>query len=410
MKPTKVLHLITWLVRGGLEMWLLDMLRILPRTAWEMDVCCKGHDVGYLTPLARELGANVLHCPLGPTTIPFVRRLTRILRQGRYDILHVHISGYCGPAVWAARKAQIPVITTFHNTLFAPSLWWTRLPVLSHLRRLYFRYSISYALRHSDVVTGVSRGVLDSVCGSRRLPPRRARVLYLGTPTPAPLSPKERHSLRIALAPHGPLILHVGRFCRQKNHSGILDVFERVLKSAPNAHLILVGDGPLRDAVERDIKKRRLGHSVRVLGLRSDVPSIMQSSDVLLFPSFHEGLPIVLTEASAAGLPVVTSRIPGITEAIEDGLTGLLHDVQDVDGMATSVLKILHEPDFRRKLADAGKTRHAARFSMEAAADRLTALYQDVLNDRASSHGTTEPPRAVRSRFLPALTCETHGT
>lgn len=391
-------------------MWLLDMLRILPRSAWEMDVCCKGHELGYLTPLARELGANVLHCPLGPTTIPFVRRLTRILERGSYDILHVHISGYCGPAVWAARNARIPVITTFHNTLFAPCVWWTRLPVLSHLRSLYFRYSISYALRHSNVVTGVSRGVLDSVCAGRRFPPRQARVSYLGTPTPAPLSAEERRSLRTSLAPHGPLILHVGRFCRQKNHSGMLDVFERVLKCDPNAHLILVGDGPSRQAVERQIEQRRLGSSVRVLGLRSDVPSVMQSSDVLLFPSLHEGLPIVLIEASAAGLPVVASRIPGITEAVQEGVTGLLHDVQDVDGMAASVFKILHEPDYRRKLADAGKRRHAAIFSMEAAAHRLTSLYQDVLSDGASIHGRTEPQVAVSARSLPALTCETHGT
>jgi len=401
MKPKKVLHLITWLNRGGIELWLLDMLRAVPRTEWEMDVCCIGKNLGTLAAEARQLGASVLHCPRWPMILSFARRLQCILREGQYDILHTHVAVNSGPAVKAAQKQGVPVVATFHNTVFAPSSRWVRLPLVRGLRALYTDRSVGYAVDHSDVVTGVSQGVLDSVCAKRVPPPESARVLYLGAATPAPLSLEQKREFRDSLSVCGddPLILHVGRFHKQKNHLGLLDVFERLLQSVPAAHLVLVGQGGLRVSVEKSVHQRGLASRVHFLGLRDDVSTIMQAADILLMPSLHEGLPIVVMEAGAAGLPLVASRIPGIVEGVEDGVTGFLHDVQDVSGMAQSVANILLDADCRRRLAAAGKERHARLFSRETSADRLTTLYEGLCNSEVSGNGLATGRQPVGSRL-----------
>ena len=116
----RVLHLIHWLVRGGIETWLLSMLRAVPRDECVMDFVCKGAGTGPLAPVAEELGARVHHCPLGPAHIPFARGLARILKEGRYDVLHCHLDVYSGFPVWVARRRGVRVISSFHNTQFPP--------------------------------------------------------------------------------------------------------------------------------------------------------------------------------------------------------------------------------------------------------------------------------------------------
>ena len=381
MSGTKILHLVSSLSRGGIEMWLLHMLRTVSREDWEMDVCCKANTFGVLAPAVRELGVNILHCPLRPTVVGFVRSLRRILRHGKYDILHIHVNAHSGLAVYAAKTLGVRTITTFHNTVFEPQVRFTKLPFIRQIRMLYAKISLDYAVANSNLVTACSRASLDSVCKHRTPPAGRTFLLYLGTPEPPHLTPQFksffRKSLSVSLT--DPLVLHVGSFSSQKNHEGLLKVFGRVLQSIPNAHLVLVGEGPLRDSVEKKVKKGRLDYSVSFLGLRDDVLSIMQSCDVLLFPSHFEGLPIVLIEANAAGLPIVASKIPEIEEAFQDGRNAILHDPHDVDGMAECVVKVLINRDFRLSLAKSGRERYSKMFSADAAATRLITLYQKVL-------------------------------
>src|SRR5437773_1351676 len=103
MVMAKVLHLITSLTRGGIETWLLSMLRAVPRAICEMDFCCKGSATGERTSEAERLGAGVFHCPLGPGHVGFARSLGRLLAQGGYDLLHNHLELYSGFPVWVAR-------------------------------------------------------------------------------------------------------------------------------------------------------------------------------------------------------------------------------------------------------------------------------------------------------------------
>ena len=379
-EPIRVLHLITWLVHGGIEKWLLEMTRATPRSRCVMDFCCKGPAVGWRAGVARDLGATVWHCPLRPPGIGFIRRLKQILSEGRYDVLHVHLDAHSGLPVYVARSVGLPVIVTFHNTYFAPAVWWMKLPLMRNLRALYANRSVQYAVKHATLVTGVSRGVLESVYRPHAPDPQRSRVLYLGSVTPAPQSGEQRAALRqtIGVPPTAPVVLHVASFSPAKNHAGLLRIFQKIAAAVPGSHLVMVGDGVLRTSIEESVKQYPFRDRLHFLGARDDVPALMQASDIFLFPSLHEGFGIVLIEAQAAGLPIVAARIAGVTEAVQDGVTAILHDPADLEAMAASAVGLLIDPARARALGEAGRQRHRDNFTQEAAVERLLKLYAEV--------------------------------
>jgi glycosyltransferase EpsF len=379
-RAPRVLHLITWLQPGGIEKWLLSMLKTIPRDEYELDFCCKGSDVGELAPVARDHGSKVLLNPLRPTHVGYAKRLRRILDDGDYDIVHNHMANYSGIGTWAARKESVPVIASFHNTEFPPETW-TRAAGLRQARDLYSNASMGYAVRRSDYVTGCSRATLEAVLDNE--PRSTDRVLYYGVDLPeirkdAAATVREE----IGVDNGARLVLHVGRIIEQKNHEGLLRIFARIAGEVEDAYLLLVGDGPLRARVEEQVRKLGLEERVKLLGLRKDVPRLMMASDVLLFPSLHEGFGLVATEANAAGLPVVGTAIPGLTEAVEDGVTGVLHDVKDEAGMAQSTLRLLNDIDEAQKMGAAGRERVQREFTLQQSAERLTALYDECLSNR----------------------------
>src|SRR5699024_3274460 len=111
---------------------------------------------------------------------------------------------------------------------------------------------------------------------------------------------------------------HVGRFSHQKNHLFLLDIFAALQKRIPESELVLVGDGPLREDMRKKIQLLNLENKVKLLGVRSDIPRLLQAFDVFLMPSFHEGLPVTLIEAQGAGLPCIISDT--ITKEVDMGM------------------------------------------------------------------------------------------
>ncbi|MBI5115303.1 glycosyltransferase [Candidatus Poribacteria bacterium] len=378
----RVLHLVYAFYRGGLESWLLRMLREIPRDVCAMDVACMGTDTGPWAHQAEALGAKVFHCPLNPAHIGFMRGLRRILHEGNYDLVHNHLGVYSGFPVWIAKREGVPVITTFHSTDFSMgTLWWLRLPLVRDLRRFYARLSIAYAVRETNLLSGVSEAVLKNVVDGRSELRTKARVLHLGVPLPEIPTEEEKSALRNSLGfgDRARLIVHVGRFIEVKNHTGIVEIFRRVLQVCPDTKLLLVGEGYLRSEVEDSVRSQNLGESLRFLGFRDDAPDLVAKCDLFLLPSIHEGLPVVALEAQAAGVPLVGSNVPGLAEAVDDGKTALLHPVEDIQGMADSVVRILTDREFAGRLGNAGRARIAEFFSAKAAAGRLLNMYSELL-------------------------------
>jgi glycosyltransferase involved in cell wall biosynthesis len=377
---TRVLHLITSFNRGGIETWLISMLREIPRGKYQMDVCCKGTDIGPLASLAEQAGAKVISCPLGPAHVGFAAKLQRILKEGKYDILHNHLEAYSGFPVWVAHQVKVPVITSFHNNHFEAQTSLTRLPIIRQIRSVYSVISIAYALRNSRLVTGCSQGVINSLDPDGKKLQTRSRVLYYGVNIPDLATPEECAQLRkeFGWEPDTPIILHVGRLIEQKNHLGLLSVFQQILQQVPTAKLLLVGKGPLEQMIEKSINQRGLSHAVRLLGARDDVPSLMSKCDIFLFPSIHEGLGVVVLEANASGLPVIGSRVPGLMEAVRDGETGILKEVEDIEGMAASAIALIKDFSYAQQMKNSARTWIEDNFSTEVSAKRLLDIYDSL--------------------------------
>lgn len=377
----RVLHLVTSMNPGGVERWLLDMLGEIPRSNCAMDICCKAEASGAWGAQAEALGATVHICPLRPSHVGFVRGFRRILREWHYDLVNCHLGTYSALPVMIAHELGIPVINTFHNHEFPAETRFTRLPIVRTLRHAYQALNIRYAIKNSDMLVCVSEGVQDRLIPTVDHVRAKSRVIHHGVRIPKIPTDAERASFRESLEfPSDALVLgHVGSFNERKNHAGILRIFQRVLDDIPSARLILIGEGVLRGAIERRVSEMGIEDKTRFLGYRNDAPSLLALCDIFLFPSRIEGFGIAPLEANAAGLAVVGSRIPGLTEAVEDGVTAILHPYEDESSMAASTIELLSAPERRRAMGDAGRTRARQHFSLQATARKLTDVFSQCL-------------------------------
>ncbi len=335
--------------------------------------------MGSLAAEAQSHGAHVIHCPFGPAHIGFYRQLSRILIEGNYDLLHSHAGVYSGYAAWIAAQCDIPVISSFHNTTFAPQTRLTQRHFVRKLRSLYAKISIQYALQHSLLTTGCSKDVLSALEAFESQSHGRRTLLHYGVNIPEPGTPQQRKLFRESFGwNNNTLILtHVGRFFEQKNHIGLISIFEIVQRNIPDARLLLVGDGPLRPTIEQRVRELNLTENVLFLGLRDDVAQIMSNSDLFLMPSLFEGLPVASLEAQAAGLPIIGTRVRGLVDAVVDGETAILHDLGNYEDMACDVIRLSRSPEEARRMGAAGRERVQQYFSTHASATRLMELYNE---------------------------------
>ena len=375
----RVLHVLTALGHGGAEMWLLAQIEPLRALGVESGFVLKAPHLGKLRHVAEERGARTFHVPLRPTQVGYLRGVARIARD--YDVVHTHEFVCSGLGIAAGRLSRRPTVLTLHHFTFKPQTALARTVGLRQLRAVYGRASLKYATVMADAVTAFSRAVMGRVVRHYEDDPR-CSFLRLSVAAGARASADERVALRRELRiPEGaPLVIHVGRFIEQKNHGGLLRVFRIVLATQPEARLLLIGQGPLRDKVLKSARDLVDRGALLYLGLRDDVPRLLAASDVLLFPSVDEGFGLVALEANGCGLPVVGSRVPGIDEAVVHGETGLLFALDDIAGMAQAVVELLGSPERARSLGDRGALRVSSLYSHEASANLLRGVYDRVLS------------------------------
>lgn len=307
-RPLRILHVVGGMNPGGVETWLMHVLRRIDRERFRMDFL-----VHTTTPCAyddeiRSLGSEIIPC-LGPRNpFRYARRLRDVLARNDYTIVHSHVHHYSGLVLRVAAKAGVPTrIAHSHND--TSTLERTGSPA----RKLYLALMKRWIDRYATLGFACSRPAAACLFGADWATDNRYSVLYYGIDLKCfranGLNPAAvRREIGI---PSGAIVVgHVGRMAPQKNHLFLIDIFAEIRKREPRAHLLLIGDGPLRPAIEQRVQKHGLGNSVTFAGLRPDVPRLMLAAmDVFLFPSLYEGLPVVLIEAQAAGLPSVISNV-----------------------------------------------------------------------------------------------------
>lgn len=164
-------------------------------------------------------------------------------------------------------------------------------------------------------------------------------------------------------------IICVGRLSSEKGHAGLLEAFAALRARQVRARLVLVGDGPEAERLKRQIDEAGLTEDVALMGRLDEAATLaaIADSDMLVLPSFMEGLPVVLMEAMALGVPVVASRVAGIPELVSDGESGLLFHPADWVGLTTAMERLAADPGLRRRLGSAGRLRIEEEFAIDRA-------------------------------------------
>lgn len=302
--PLRVLHVLGGLHRGGVETWLVNLVRRADRSRLAMDFLVHTEQTCAYDAEVLSLGARILHCPRD-RVLDYQRNLWRaICTPALYDVVHSHVHAYSGWVLSVATLANIPVKIVHSHSDTRKEHGGAKA-----LRRAYLYAMGKLIRRHATAGFAASPEAGAALFGGSWGVDPRWSVLRCGIDTSlfdAPVRPLLRAELGIRSDAF--VIGHVGRFVEVKNHAFLLAIAEALAALDPAAHLLLVGDGPLRPAIERRVGQAGLSDRFTFAGQRSDVAALMVGvMDAFVLPSLFEGLPTVAVEAQAAGLPCVVS-------------------------------------------------------------------------------------------------------
>ncbi len=289
-------------------------------------------------------------------------RLSRAIREQDPDIAHLHLIHAEIHGNLAARSAGVPrVFVSRHNQ----DSFRERPPLRALLRRLWGRV---------DLAIVIAEHLREQVRETEGAPAAKIRRIYYGLEASPPSQPPDLRA-ELGLPRAAPLI---GAVCRLVPQKGLSDGLAAFARGAPkNAHLAIIGDGPLRGSLEAQAAALPCRERVHFLGWRPDAAQCLAALDILLMPSRWEGFGLVLLEAFVAGLPILASNVGGIAEVVVDGESGLLCPPGDIDAFAAALAHLCAEAELRARLAAAGRERFAARFTAARMVAETLALYRE---------------------------------
>jgi glycosyltransferase involved in cell wall biosynthesis len=374
-QPIRVLHVITSMERGGAENHLLALLQHGNRAAFSFEAAVLSGE-GELVPALRATGVPVhLLRARGRLDYGAVLQLVRLLRSGRFDIVHSHLFRadlYAGLAVAQLREQRPLLVSTRHNDdrfFLNPFVGMVHY-VLSGRQDLIIAIS-DHVARFT-----IARGVRDAA---------RVRRVYHGLETPD-TSELERAGLAIraslGVRPEDFLVGNVGRLTPQKGQRHLIEAMPYLLERVPGSHAVIAGGGELLEYLNDLAAELGVGERVHVLGARRDVPALMHALDAFAMPSIWEGFGLVLLEAMAAGLPIVASRVATIPEVVLDGETGLLVQASDEVALASALAMLAGNRALRERLGQAGRERLRRQFSLDKMVGDTELLYRELVEER----------------------------
>ncbi|MEU2423258.1 glycosyltransferase [Streptomyces sp. NPDC007851] len=356
----RVLHL-TQPVEGGVARVVLDLTRAQLAAGLRVTVACPG---GELAAGARELGAEVRgwHADRSPGAgLPDeVRRLTRLLDEVRPELVHAH-SAKAGLAGRLAVRGRVP-------TLFQPHAWSFE-AVGGATGALALRWE-RWGARWADRVVCVSEA--ERATGVRAGIRARYTVVANGIDTTrfTPAATERRAA--------APLVVCVGRLCRQKGQDVLVRAWPEVLRQVPEARLVLVGDGPDRDAL-----RRLAPASVEFAGAVTDVRPWYRTADLVVLPSRWEGMALAPLEAMACGRPVLVTDVDGARESLPPAHRAhCLVPPGRPGALAGAVAGLLLDPELRASLGDRGRRHVQSTHDVRRTAEAVAELYRELLGGR----------------------------
>ncbi|HVJ07477.1 MAG TPA: N-acetyl-alpha-D-glucosaminyl L-malate synthase BshA [Acidisarcina sp.] len=353
-----------------------------------IELAVAGHEVHFITysqPFrltGRERGisyheVSVSNYPLfeyPPYDLALATRMAEVAEYYELDLLHVHyaiphsVSALLARQMLAARNRKLPFVTTLHGTDIT----------LVGLDRSYLPIT-RFAIEESDGVTAISSYLREKTVEEFEVQ-REIEVIpnFVNCDVYAPLD-ERREAARKVFAPNGEkILLHLSNFRPVKRVVDVVEVFSRIVHRMP-AQLLLVGDGPDRSAAEWLAHSKGIQNSVHFLGKQESVNELLPVADLILMPSEMESFGLAALEAMACQVPAIATTVGGVPELIDDGRTGRLLPVGDVDGMAEAAIHLLSHPEELREMGLAARRTAQDNFCASRIVPRYVEYYEKVL-------------------------------
>lgn len=360
----RILHILTMLEIGGAQHNTI---------ATVADSLRRGHSSrllaapGPLSSFARErlAGALIESASLSRSILPVrdiaaMREISEIIRRFSPDIVHTHSSkaGILGRR--AAHRAGVrTIIHTAHG--------WAFHDRQNIVARRFYEECERRAARITDKIIVVADANREKALGRGIGRPDQYVTIRSGIERP----PDARANVRkeLGISDNAFLVVAVGNFKPQKSPLDMARIMSRVLRRRPNIGFISVGDGPLKPDAQRILPEGRF------LGWRDDAARILSAGDLLLHTAIFEGLPRVILEALSLGIPIVSTNVDGIPEAVENGVSGLLYPPGSIDEMTDAIIRLHDDAELRRQMSEAARRGFREEFTIRHMLDKIHELY-----------------------------------
>jgi len=369
MAAVKVLHILPNFGLGGAERMAVYLMQSLNRERFEVAAVSMFDRVGSdLEVMLERSGIPVWHLGKKRGLDPrMYSRIDAALRQFRPRIVHTHryVLRYVLPVV-VYRRIRAKVHTV-HNLaekeVDAPG---------KLVHRLAFSLGVVPVAIASEVAVSLNR-----VYGLTRAPliPNGISLQAYRSSDMTRTEWRRREGIGVK----DVVFVCVGRLTLQKNQRLVLNAFAHMPDVREKGRLLLVGDGEKRRELERQAEALGVGHRVRFLGARTDIPEILSACDLFVLSSSWEGNPLAVMEAMAAGKPVIATAVGGVPEVVVDGATGLLVPPGDIAALGEAMSLLLHDVPRRRQMGRAAAKRAEEQFCVEVMAKRYEELYENLL-------------------------------
>ncbi|HEY0877961.1 MAG TPA: glycosyltransferase [Zeimonas sp.] len=355
--PIHVLEVLGNAIVGGMETWVLRMLERLPADRFRITALCPFESA--VTERLRALDIDTLIVSMPPEDPSWASLQTTcaLIQASGVDVLHAHLPNAHMLAALAARMTGKPIITTIHGR----QLTTTDLEVhrctgsrIHAVCRQTYYHALGLGV-DADRICYIPNGV--------------------DTKTFRPLA--ERPSLlrdELGIDAKAPLVGFVGRLSPEKGPDLFVRLAAIAHRSAPDAHFVLIGDGPMREEIASRIDDEGLRTHVHLAGLRDDLPRLYAELDLLASTSRSEAMPLALMEGMACGVPIVATRVGAVPDLVVHGSTGFLAGYCDCQSAADAVVELLASPEKRRRMSEASRALALQRFDLDDSVAQVSQL------------------------------------
>ena len=379
----RILHVISRLTYGGAAALVTQWATYLQRTEHLVDVCTIYTKGQFAEQLERQ-GIKVYDMGLDPEGQRYHPRrkydlrvllpLARLVRSGSYDIVHAHLFPTTLFVASASFFAREPGYIFSEHNVFNRRRLFRMFKILDWA--IYSRYAQIIAV--SDQVGEALLRWLPGLEGKVQVVPNAVDPEHFRVP-----EEKVDHVRQeLGIKEEDKVVLYAGRMQPAKGPDILLEALSYLPARDTSIRVLMAGNGPLEDTLRKQAANPSLDVKVTFLGLRTDLPVLLNLADLVVLPSRWEGLPMILLEAMAARKPVIATNVGGIPEVIEHGVSGWLVPAEDPPALARGIDLLLQSTGLCERLSNGAFQRVCARYSTEAAIKMLLDIYCNVLKER----------------------------